>query len=701
MWRDAYLIFHHLGLLTEYPLWFVLLCLLLGVAYTLFLYFKTDRESLGSWLRATMATLRFLTVFFISFLLLSPLLRQNLITVEKPVIIIGQDNSQSLVLGSDSVYIRGAYKEQLKALVKNLEEKYEVRTYSFGGEVSSPMSSDFSEKVTEISKFFSEITIRYENRNVGAVILASDGIFNYGSDPFYAASNLPYPVYAVGLGDTTHRRDSFINKVLSNPQVFLGDIFPVEIQIDAIHCAGEAVTLTMKEKNRIVGQFDFRLNGNHFSRLVPVMIEAKEPGWHRYTVELTPVEGELFIENNRKEIFVEVMTVRTKIFLVHDAPHPDIGAIREALAGNEKFEVIACTPEEFLLSPDSASLVIFYQVPSKHGIRISESVIAKLQSALFVLGSQSDIPAFNRMNTGLILNMTRVSFSESYPVMNQSFPYFTIDPDLIRLFSQLPPLQSPFGTFQHAPLTEVLAYQRINGATTHFPLISFSHTAEQKHGVIAGENFWRWRVTDYIQTRDNKLFDELIQKIVQYLSVKQDRSYFRIIMKSEYSENEPVEIQAEVYNQSYEMINDPEVAINITDESVNNYPFTFAQTGSAYFLKAGTFSPGIYTYNATVTTGKDHFEKKGSFVVAPVNLEAINLTANHNLLYRIAESHQGKLLRPDEMKLLPELIERNEEIHSISTVQNIYSELINAPWVFLLIIGFLTGEWAFRKYSGL
>ena len=690
-----------MGLLTEYPFWFILLCILLGAAYVFFLYFNSGKGSVNPWLRIVMAALRFLAVFLISFLLLTPLIRQNLTTVEKPVIIIGQDNSQSLILGPDSAYIKGEYLRRLNHLITSLKDKYDVRTYSFGDDVTSPMEINFDEKATDISHFFAEISTRYVNRNVGAIILASDGIYNFGTDPYYTARDLPYPVYTVALGDTNDHRDILVNKVLYNPQVFRGDDFPVEIQVDAIHCDGERVRLTVNENSKEVASYDIEIRGNHFSRQIPIQLEAKEPGWHRYSIKLSPVSGELSADNNRQDFFVEVIDVRTKVVIVHDAPHPDIGAIRQALESSEKFEVIERSPEEFLLTADSAALVIFYQVPSIQGVRISESVISNLPSALFVLGSQSDIPAFNKLNPGMILSMTRLSYSESYPILNEAFPYFTISQSLVRLVSEFPPLQVPFGSYQYSSLTEVLAHQRINGASTRFPLISFTNTADQKRGFIIGENFWRWRISCYVQTGDYLVFDELFQKVIQYLAVKQDKSYFRIKMKSEYLENESVEIQAEVYNQSYELINEPDVTIVISDEDKNNYPFTFGQTGSAYFLRAGTFPPGVYTYRASVMNGPDRYEKRGSFVVKPVNLEAVNLTANHNLLNRIAKSHRGKMLLPSELENLHELLKQNEEIHAVSYVQRIFSELINAPWVFLLILGFLTCEWALRKYSGL
>lgn len=690
-----------MGLLTEYPSWFIVFCLFLGLTYAFLLYFRTNKEIVKPWVLRLMSVCRFFSVFLISFLLLSPLVRQQRSSVEKPVIIVGQDNSESMVLNSDSGFLKGQYQENLKSCITELEDRFDVRTYSFGEDVVSPMRTDFSEKLTDMSYFFSEIKNRYLNRNVGAVIVSSDGIYNFGTDPYYAAKDINFPLYMIATGDTSIRRDLSIRKVLFNARIFLGDKFPIEIQVDAKACNGEFVNLTVKEKNAMLWNSEISVNGNHFSGQIPVFLEAKEPGWHRYTIELKPVVGELSPDNNRQDIFIEVLDVRTKILIVYDAPHPDLGAIRKALEGNEKYELIEKTSKEFLLHPDSVPVVIFYQVPGMQSADLSESIISKLPGALFIFGSLSDIPAFNSLNSGLILTTPKLSFSESLPVLNEAFPYFTVDKSLSRLFNQFSPLQSPFGTYQYSPLMEVLAFQEINGITSHFPLICFTQLPDRKRGFITGENLWRWRILNFTLTGECLAFDELIQKTVQFLAVKQDRSFLRIRMKPEFKENEPVEMEAELYNQSYELINDPDIAVVITDESGNNYTFTFGQTGKAYFLRVGTFPPGIYSFRADVTSGKNHYEKQGSFIVTPVNLEAINLTSNHNLLYRLAESHGGRLLYPGELDTLVELLKQNKEIHAISYVQKTFSELINAFWVFLLIVGLLTGEWVLRKYTGI
>ncbi len=38
--------------------------------------------------------------------------------------------------------------------------------------------------------------------NLGAVVLAGDGIYNQGVEPLFAASGLSVPIYTIALGDT-------------------------------------------------------------------------------------------------------------------------------------------------------------------------------------------------------------------------------------------------------------------------------------------------------------------------------------------------------------------------------------------------------------------------------------------------------------------------------------------------------------------
>ena len=207
-------------------------------------------------------------------------------------------------------------------------------------------------------------------------------------------------------------------------------------------------------------------------------------------------------------------------------------------------------------------------------------------------------------------------------------------------------------------------------------------------------------MSDYLQKGDNKVFDDLINKVVQYLSVKGDKSFFKVKVRNRFLENENVEFDAEVYNETYELINKDDVNITITDEKNNSYPFVLGKTDKAYYLNAGTFPVGNYSYQAVVKTGKNTYVKKGEFIVTPLNLEFLNSVADHNLLFRIAKAHDGEMFYPRALQDLRKKIMEREDIRPVSYTQKRFIDLSGNVWLFLLILALLSAEWFIRKRSG-
>jgi hypothetical protein len=688
------------GLVTEYPVWFILFCVLLGAAYAAALYYRAKAE-IPTWLVRVLTAFRFLSVFLISFLLLSPLIRQRVKNVEKPVIIIGSDNSQSLALGEDSLYYRKTYPGVIAGFVSRLEKKFDVQTFTFGEKARDGFESGFTDKITNISSFFSEIENRFAGRNVGAVILATDGIYNQGLNPLYASRNISWPVYTVVMGDTIQKRDILIRKVTYNREAFLGDRFPVEIMIEALKCNGEAATVRIMKGGELISEIPLRVSGDRYLRKVSTQLEAKDKGTQHYTVTVSPVNGEFTNINNRHDIFVEVLDERQKIAILYDAPHPDISALTQAMESGIRFEVHESEFSKFTDAPDKYDLVILYQIPSQSSIVPLDRFMQSKTSLLFVLGSRSDLFTFNNLKTGLAISSQKLSFSESQPVLNRSFPLFTVEKELEEAMNDYPPLVCPFGSYQSSTLSDILLFQKMGNVTTTFPMVIFFRDSERKVGVITGENIWRWRISNFISKGNHDSFNELVGKITMYLSVKGDKSFFRVTVKNTIPENEPVEVSAEVLNESYELINDPDVSFTVKDKSGKSYPFVLAKTGKDYYLNAGTFPAGDYTWEASVNVGNNRYTKNGTFGIAPVNLEALGLIADHPLLSQIANSHDGYATTPGGMQeLAGKLLERSD-IASVAHFSKRFSDLAGNIWLFLLIIALLTAEWAVRKRSGM
>ncbi len=205
---------------SEYSLWFLPLCIIIGLAYAAILYYKIEKPELPLWVKRVAFALRTLTMSILVFLLLNPLLKSTQKEIIKPIILVGVDNSASIRYTKDSLYYKQAFQQQLKQITQSLGQDYQVETVLMGDTLRNSLNLDFEDKKSSLADIFDYAQKKYINRNLGAVVFISDGIFNAGSHPLYAAEKLPCPIYTVALGDTTVRKDLLIAKVNHNQTVF-------------------------------------------------------------------------------------------------------------------------------------------------------------------------------------------------------------------------------------------------------------------------------------------------------------------------------------------------------------------------------------------------------------------------------------------------------------------------------------------------
>jgi len=694
----------NINIVTEYPLWFIIFCLILGFLYAFILYHKDKKNDFSKMLLNVLSLFRFISIFLISFLLLSPLLKTIFRYVEKPIIIVAQDNSQSVVMGKDSLFYKNDYPNNIKKLVKNFNTDYTVKIYNFGDKISDKINYKYTDKQTDISQLFDEITTRYSNCNLGAIILASDGIYNKGMNPVYSAKEIKSPVYTIALGDTNIQKDIIIKKINYNKITYLGNKFPVQVIVRANKCKGLSSKISISKENNILCSKKINFNTNTFIQTFNFMLEAKSTGLQRYKINLSPVKDEISFSNNNANLFVNVINSKQKILILANSAHPDVSALKQSIENNYNYTADAFIIDDFDKSVSGYNLVILHQIPSTNNpcSQLLSSLSELKIPVLYIIGSQSNIRAFNNQKTGINIPNSKYNFDEALPFTNNTFTFFTLSKETKKVVNNFPPLLSPFGKYKMQNFADILFYQKIGDVITQQPLILFSpSTADNtKTGVILGEGIWKWRLNDYLQQNNHNAFDEIINKIVQYLSVKEDKDHFRITCKNDFPENEPVEFDAQVYNDSYELVNESEINISIINKDNKKFPFVFAKTSDSYHLNAGTFPAGIYKYIAKVKTGDKLFQKKGEFSISSLNIETINTVADHHLLYNLAKAHDGEMFYPQQINKLTKVLNLREDIKSVSYSQKRFLEIINLKWIFFLIIALLTAEWFLRKRNG-
>jgi len=691
------------SIILEYSYWWLIVILAIAFLYSFFLYKNDDSFSdIKKYVLITLKTLRFLLVFILLFFLLKPLLKNTDKTIEKPIIAFLQDNSTSLLQSKDSLFLKTKYKQQIKKLSEELDNNYEFVFYSFSDNIEKKDSFDFSGSQTNIENAISKINQLYSNRNIGAVILSSDGIYNKGSNPIYSNYLLKAPIYTIGIGDSIQQKDIAIKDIIFNKTVFLGNSFPVIVNISAKKLQNKKAKLKILSYGKIIAEKEIIINNLNFDTQLNFKIPAKEKGIKRFSVIIDSLSDEINIENNKKDFIVEVVDSKKQILIVANSPHPDISAIKKALDGTLLYNVNYFRANKKIEDLKKYDLVILHQIPSK--TNPASNLLTKIDNynipILSIIGAQSDIAKYNKQNTDINIKTQLNSFEETSPKLNTDFSYFSIDEDAKEFYDNLPPLISNFADYKVSVKNDILLYQKIKNIETQKPLVIFTENAGKKHGLITGEGIWRWRLTDYYTNNSFDNFDMFVKKTVQYLSANIKNETFIVEHKVEYTTNNNIQISAKLYNKSYEVVNTPEVKLSVKNKEGKLYHYIFEKYYDNYRINLGKLPEGDYSLKAETEFAGEKYLKTSNFSVVKTNIESLNTVANFDLLKHISNKYNGEFFKIYEIEKLKSIIKNNKDITSVAHTQDYLSDIINNIWFFILLILLASSEWVIRKYSG-
>lgn len=639
-----------------------------------------------------LAMLRFVTLFSVLLLLINPKFDKVTIFNEKPNLVLAVDNSESITFLNQ----KASALKLISELQTNdtLQSHFNIEQFSFGKNMLPSNNFTFTEKQSNMATLFKRLSEVYNN-TVAPTIFITDGNQTYGNDYQFAYNTYKQPIYPVILGDTTQFTDLKIQQLNVNKYAYLKNKFPVEII--AIYKGDKAVTTQLKitSGHRVIHTQNLSFTKTKSSQVVTVTLPANRGGVASYKAELMPLKNEKNTINNFKNFAVEVIDQKTKIALISDIIHPDLGALKKAIESNEQRSVSIVNSQEFIAHAADYQMVIAYQPGSRYKQVLKE--IDRLQLNTFLItGTKTNWPLINSLQENYKQTITRQT--EGFqPVLNQNYSTFIIK-DLN--FEDFPPLQTEFGDLKFNIPYETLLSKSVNGTQLNEPLLATFESGTKREAILNGEGIWTWRAQAFLNEKSFDNFDDFIGKIVQYLSVNQKRTRLNVDYESFYNGNDHLKITAQYFNKNYEF--DANASLNISlkhkiTNKITTYPFVLKN--SNYQVDLNGLDVGTYSF--TVTVENENISKSGELTILEYNVEQQFLNANVTKLQQLASNSGGQAFFIKNTADLVRLLLTDNRFATVQKSTKKEVPLIDFKYLLGLIILSLVAEWFTRKYNGL
>lgn len=671
--------------------------------------------------RWVLFALRFLSVFGLLFLLLSPVWRRQIRETEPPLLVLAIDASASMQgAWGDSAARAGALAIVAAESQAATGPKAEWRPCAFGTHtrrLAAGREASWTEAVacadayTDFSEVLASGARWLEGRN-GAVVLLSDGRYNHGADPLEAAP-VAAPLFTICTGDTAVADDWYIARWEQNAYTYRGAEFPLKVYVGYRDAAGGGARgvpadrwpqLEIRQAGKLLRRE--RVDAAALASGLELYLPATDTGIQVYEMCLTGAADERHTDNNRRTFYIQVLNEKTGVRVLTAETHPDVGAIRRALAGDGRHELTVHPFAPALFDSLSADLWVLYGCPTAAD-GLNPATMQALQRLVrekpvwFILTPQTSASAFNRLKTGLALPMRPV-FAEVGAAYRRDFSDFRLEG--AALAGQLPPLYAPLGL--ETAQGSALLYERVAQLETAAPLWWFNLQGGRRIGVLTGQGLWRWRLWELTETGGSRFFDALIRHSVRLLAVREEGDALQVQAEAFYGQGMPVEMQASLYDPSGWGVRDADVQAVLRDSGGQVYRLAFEPAGGAYRLSADFLPAGPYTYTVSAVYGDRRVQRQGYFRVGAASAEQPDLPADVDGMRRLAahgggtayywDGHDREQFRHIVRQINRQLAE-NAALQPRPHVRTESRPLNQSLWWLLGILALMGAEYALRR----
>ena len=497
------------------PVYFFLF-LILAAVYSIYIYRYTV-PPVGRTKKIILICLRMLALVLMIFIVFEPILTLTKKNKYEPLSIVFVDNSRSIKIKDGT-----KREENIKEFLRKLDEsglRDNLSVYTFGTRVAkadlfnkkeddSSNTLNFTEGSSNFSNLFSEIENKSEDlegkeRNVSSVVIISDGVITEGASPLYTAERLNIPVFTIGVGDTTRRNDIEIKNIIYNEFIYSETPTLINVSVQNTGFGEQNIFLSLYENEKLLEQKGITLSLDGVQSL-NFDYTPKTSGEKKITVKADELKGEFTFVNNKKTVFLNVMSNKIKVLIIAGSPSADLSFIKDVLKQDENLTVNSLTfiaPNKFVEQSnpdkliDSSNVLFLIGFPSKEtspGIitKIKKEISEKNKPFFFLLSDGIDFTKLKTLQTELpfIAGQPARDWIEVQPVISQeekNNPLLQNNfQNNLSAWDNLPPVYQYYMGLQSKPESNVLAKIKVNNNVINKPLIVTSRLGSRSSAAV-------------------------------------------------------------------------------------------------------------------------------------------------------------------------------------------------------------------------
>lgn len=219
------------------------------------------------------------------------------------------------------------------------------------GEALTATDGDFSgppaAEATRIGEALTELRGRYAGRDLGAVILYSDGIDNgrIGAGPLdpetrEALAALGAPVHTVAIGESS-LNDLAIAQVLADDFAFVRTPIKLEAIVRHSGLGGRLVEVSLLRDGQLMDVRTVRLEGAASETKVSFPFTPQQPGSSVFEIRTPVLAGEALATNNSHAFSLKIIRDRVRILHVSGRPSWDVRFLRAMLRLDPNVDLVS------------------------------------------------------------------------------------------------------------------------------------------------------------------------------------------------------------------------------------------------------------------------------------------------------------------------------------------------------------------------